>query len=235
MSIPTLFSGQGKIYLADRDSSGNPKGLQFLGNAPEFVVSPNTNLSTRIESNNDTNSYLDNSGDQSANYSVSFSLEDFTIENLQYILYGEASVVPAGSAVIQKTLYHGRNILGEINLSSCVVTGAANGVLIDLEAGVIDVATDSNIEPGSSYTVTYSWNDHTSLNMFSQRIKDKWLRFEGVNSVNMSKVIFDLPRVRLLPAELELISDDIYQAEFTGVGMRDAYAVTGNDFARVQV
>lgn len=235
MSSPELFSGQGKIYLADRDPSGNPKGFSFMGNSPNFSVRPITELSSRIESNNDPSSYLDNSEDRSSSYSVNFTLDAFTLENLQYILYGEADVIPAGSATIQKQLYYGRNILGEVNLTSCVVSGSPNGIQIDLKNGVIEIPKDSLIVEGLYYNISYSWAEHTAVNMFSKRVKDKWLRFEGVNSVDLSTIVFDLPRVRLLPAELELISDGIYEADFNGVGLRDAYSVFGNEFAKVHI
>lgn len=218
-----LFSGQGKLTLHIRDALGNPLGGYFIGNTPDLKITQSSDIEEHIESQ--TGSRLVDFRLQKSNKaSISFSLEDFTKENIALGAYGTATTLGTGtvtaealpSPVTVDDLY----ILQHQNVSSVVVkdssgvpkTLASAQYVVNPKAGSLVIADKTTgapyVEP---FKLDYAYGAADQISMFTQPVPERWLRFEGVNTADGNNVVVvDLYRISLDPfSDLDLINSSI--------------------------
>lgn len=82
------FSGQGKVYAADRDSSGNPGAFRYLGNVPELKIGLSVDFMEHKESISGSR-IMDQRTQKQMKGTVSVTLEELTSANLALALYGQ--------------------------------------------------------------------------------------------------------------------------------------------------
>jgi hypothetical protein len=229
----SYFSGQGRVYLAERDSSGDPQSLRWVGNVPDLKVSLNTETIEHKESYSGQR-LTDLQLIKSKDGEFSCTLEDLSIENLELSLYGVTSAQVGGS-VTDEALPVGVVVgqtwmLAHPFVSSVVVQDSA-GTPATLTAGTHYTvhANQGAIEflnvTGFTqpFKVDYSYGAAKATAMFRSAQPELWLRFEGINTADANKpVIVDLYRVAIQPSkELALISDEIQRFELTGRVLAD--------------
>lgn len=244
----SLFSFQGKIYIAERQSSGLPGPLRWAFNVPNLQLKLSTSVKEHKESFSGQR-LEDARMTTEQKCEVSMDLEDFDPANLALALYGTANTVAAGSATAETFPTVAVNDiikLAHIGVSSVVITDSA-GTPATLVEG-----TDYEIEsaPGGlvkilnlgAYTqpfkAAYSYAGANNVPMFVAQPTNKYIVGDLINTVDGSRVVVRLYQVRFDPmAQLDVIGDDFNKMTLAGSCLADL--VNGEDatlgyFGRVE-
>lgn len=229
------FSGQGRVFLASRDSNGNPLSLRWVGNVSDLKVSLKTDTVEHKESYSGQR-LTDLQLIKSKDGEFSCTLEDFSVENLELSLYG-TTTSSTGGTVTAEALPTGI-VAGETRLlanpfvSNVVIkdsdspanTLPATQYSVQANQGAI---TFADITTGGPYVqpfkVDYTYGSRKSVAMFRSAQPEVWLRFDGVNTADANKpVILDLYRVAINPTkDLSMIADDLQKFELSGRVLAD--------------
>ncbi len=229
----SYFSGQGRVYLAQRDVNGNPLALRWVGNVPDLKVSLNVETIEHKESYSGQR-LTDLQLIKSKDGEFSCTLEDFSIENLELSLYGTTSSTTSG-AVSAETLPAGiaegdTVLLANPFASSVTIQDASNTPLPAAQYTVLETqgaVRFDDITTGGPYVqpfkVSYTRGASKRVAMFRSAQPEVWLRFDGVNTANNgAPVILDLYRVAINPTkDLSLISDELQRFELSGRVLAD--------------
>lgn len=239
-----LFSGQGPIFSADRDGSGNPVNFAWAGNAPEATVSLSTETLTHKESytgNRTTDARIITE----LTASCSITVDDFKESNFAMTSYGTAAAI-SGGAVTGEAVLTAAPVLGErYALKSTgrvsAVTLKDNGVSISSSKYSIDpsgVIVFSDVA-GMTGPITADYTNAASrqVGVFKTSPPEKHIRVDGYNTArtvsgDFERVVAELFKTRLDPFEnLGLINDEFGSMVINGSVLVDttkaAAAATG--------
>ncbi|MBS0212309.1 MAG: hypothetical protein JSR26_03895 [Proteobacteria bacterium] len=234
----SLFSFQGKIYIADRQNDGSCGPLRWAFNVPALQLK----LSATTKEHKESFSGLrltDARLITEQKCEVTMDLEDFNKDNLAMALYGAASAVVAGTVTGEAlpTVVAGDIVkLAHVGTSALVVTDSA-GTPATLVAG-----TDYSIESAAGglvkflnlgsyvqpFNAAYSYGAASNVAMFAQQPVNKYLVGDLINTVDGSRVSVRLYQVRFDPmAQLDVIGDDFNKMQLAGSCLADL--VNGQD------
>jgi hypothetical protein len=233
------FSGQGVVYVADRDSSGNILPWRDVGNVPSLVIALETDVQDHKESR--TGKRLTDYRLITENRArVTMTLEKFTKKNLMLMMYGSDQSTTSATVVTAEVLALSSLtvLVGDCfstkfpNVSSVVLkTNTTNLVLntdysLDATTGKITILSVASMVAGT-LNVGYSSAPHESVVLFKDPNKERALRFEGLNTADSErKVIVELYRVIFDPAgNVDLINDELAQFEVEGSVLVDTTRV----------
>lgn len=250
------YSGQGTLYFAERDVNGKPKGFISVGNVPELSINIETTKFEHKES--ETGSRLtDLTIIKEKKGTFSCTLESLNADNLAMALWGTKTAVAGGtvsagtpeSIVIPMGASAGlRFPMAHPTVSSVVVKDptnvttyvadtdysldAANGVII-LKTGAIVTAA---VGAATSINVSYTYAAHTQIDGFtSAAAPERWLRFEGINTVDNKRCIIDLFKAQIDPlTDYALINEELGKASLKGSLLADLLIQSGSKFFRQQ-
>lgn len=249
------FSGQGIVYVADRQADGTILQYRDVGNVPALRVSLETDVVEHKESR---------TGQRLTDYRltrenrarVTMTLEKFTRKNLQMLLFGTNQTTGSTTVVTGEVLLADKtNIaLGDIfftkfpNVSALTLKvgggpttlvldtdytlDAATGRITIISLTAITAATAGNLQ------VDYTGAAYEIVPMFKAANVERALRFNGLNTANSNaSVIVELYRVIFDPVgNFDLINDELAQFEIEGSVLydqtRDEDAVLGG-FGRI--
>lgn len=250
----TYFSGQGIVYLAEKDSSNNLLGYRDVGNVPELKLSFETSTIEHKESRTG-NRLVDMRLATDKNCTASITLDGFDSETLKTAMYATVTTSAAGSVAAEAlTARLGKSLaLAFISVTSVVLkgTGAKSAITyvagknfsLDATNGSIYImtaaeqtaasATDS-IADADVLTVAYSYAAQTNTKAFKDTQKTYSLRFEGLNTADTNApVIVTIPNFRPDPLkDLSLISNELQTFVLEGAALADT--ATG-DFVNIQM
>lgn len=230
-----LFSGQGRIYLGKRDSTGKPLGLIPVGDATLNIA-----LTTEVDEHTEKQTgqrLVSHRLSKKKSVAVTINADEWDIPNLALGLYASVNNVAGGtvtdealpSALEARALY----LLQHNNVSSVVITDstapaaktlAAAQYTVNAAGGSIVVQDKTTggpyVEP---FKVAYSYGASDKVGMFTQPVPERWLRFEGVNTAdNNNPVIVDLYKLQLDPTKaLNLVTDSYESFELVGNALLD--------------
>jgi len=223
----SYYSGQGRVFVAERDSvTGKPGAFKFLGNVPSL----NLGLAVeKLEHREATSGQrlVDATIQTSKQMTLSMALEDFTAANLSMAFYGNNAAVTGASVVdevLPTTLATGDYVrLNHTKVSAVVVKDSA-ATPATLVAGTNYVVSSADhgslqiVNPGAfvqPFKVSYTYGGYANVTMFQQASKERWLRFEGLNTADGNKpVLIELYKVVLDPiSDFGALTDEI--ASFT--------------------
>jgi hypothetical protein len=229
------FSGQGRVYIAQRDNNGNPLALRWVGNVPDLKVTLNIDTLEHKESYSGQR-LTDLQLIRGKDGEFSCTLEEISVENLELSLFGVTASVTSGN-VTGETLPTGiaageTRLLANQFVASVVIkdssgtpkTLPATQYTVHANQGAI---TFVDITTGGPYTqpfkVDYSYGGAKRTAMFRSAQPEVWVRFDGVNLANgNSPVIVDLYRVVINPTkDLSLIGEDLQRFELSGRVLAD--------------
>ncbi len=229
------FSGQGRVYIGARDDSGNPLGLDFVGNVPDLKVSLSVETLEHKESTSGQR-LTDLQLIKSKKGEFSCTLEELRPVNLELALYGTTKKITSGSVTsealpnpIEKDKLY---LLEYQNVSSVVINDStptppqtlqASEYTVNEKYGSViihDISSSSYVEP---LLVNYSYGDYQSTVMFTKPLPERWIRFEGLNTVDSNReVIIDFYRVAMNPAnEFSVITEELLKFDITGQALAD--------------
>jgi hypothetical protein len=245
------FSGQGKVYVGDRDSSGNTSVFRDLGNVPALRITLETDVLEHKESVTG-NRLTDLRLTRERRARIAMTLENFSKANLMMLLYGTSSTVSAGSAT-NESLPAGIAVgdivpLAHPLVSSVVITDSTGTPLtltvgtnytVDANSGMLTfVLVTGFVQP---FKAAYSYAAADLVQFFKASAKERFLKFAGLNTASQptanKPVIVEIYRFISDPVgNLDLINDELAQFEIEGSVLydstRDADALLGG-FGRV--
>lgn len=229
------FVGQGKVFIGSRDVLGNPMALRFVGNVPNLKFSLKTDV---IEHKESTSGQRATDARIIKGKSADFScaLEDFTKENLALVLYGASSQIttgtvtaealPLGLAVGDFAALKGQSVTSVVVKDSTPVTPltlvAGTDYELNAEHGSIRILNiGAYVQP---FKADYTKGAVTSINMLTQPLPERFVRFEGLNIADSNKpVLIELYRVAIDPLkELAMIGENVASFDLSGSVMIDA-------------
>ncbi len=231
----SYFSGQGRVYLAERDSNGNPLDLRWVGNVPDLKITLKVDKTPHKESYS-AQRLTDFELVKGKEGELSCTLEDFSKDNLALVLYGTHEAVASGNvtneAFGEGVIAGSLRLLANQFVSSVVITDSTGSpkTLPDTQYKVhaaqgaiefLDVTT------GGAYTqpfkASYTKGAATRTAMFKSAQPQVWLRFDGINTADGNKrVIVDLYKVSVDPTkDLSLIGNDTQKFELSGMVLAD--------------
>jgi hypothetical protein len=182
--------GQGKVYIAPRDSTGLVGGYVHLGDCEGFTVNMAQqyfDIQESMSGNRGTVAHIPTQSD----YSVEVSIKNIDGDNLARAFYGDTTKV-AGATVTGEaiTAYNGQMApLKYPGVSAVTVKKGATPLVantdyvLDAVNGTITILAGSTQVPagaGVALTVDYTHGGVASrMRAFTQGLKDYALRFEG--------------------------------------------------------
>ena len=250
------YSGQGSLYIAERDTAtGKPKGFVAVGNVPELTLDIEVDTYEHKESESGSR-LLDLTIIKQKKGKFKFKLENLSLDNMAIGLYGSVAQVAGGTVAIGSpetiTIPRGtkgkRFALANPDISTVIVKDSAgtvthvagtdytldakNGVIIIPESGSAIVTAAASAD--TSIKVTYTYAAYTNLDAFtSAAAPERFLRFEGLNTIDNSRVIIDLFRAQFDPMTgYSIINDELGSVDMSGYLLADAKILTGSKFFR---
>jgi hypothetical protein len=236
------FSGQGKVLIGTRQSNGLPGVLRWIGNASVFRVAQNEDTVERQESY--TGNRLPNRRlTRSRGGEITITFDEFNKENMAIALLGQNSLVAAGSAVTNFNFPTGAVvgdslILPAKNVSAVAVrdsTGSPKTLPpgqyeLDAFSGTITLL---DLTTGAPYVQPFK-ADYTPgavnvIGAFKLLSTEVYIRMDGVNTDDNSRVICDVFRTRLSPSrQMDLINNDFNDFEVAGSVLADLTRSAGS-------
>lgn len=243
----TYYSGQGSLLVAERNVDGSPKGFRRIGNVPELTLNIEIDKFEHKESESGVRA-IDLSIIKEKRGKFSFTLENISIENMALAFWGESATVtgstvaaPGESFTVDKGL---RYALAHPNISSVVVKDDNAGVpgtttytvgddyTVDAEHGTITIVATGAIADSDVIWVTYTYGGYTRMDAFTQAAApERFMRFEGLNTVDGSHVVIDLPRAQFDPGTgYQLINEELSSITLGGTLLLDSSITSGSQF-----
>ena len=232
MAAQDLFSFQGKVYLAQRQPSGKPGPLRWVGNAPQLQLALEVQNSDKTESFSG-NRLLYGRLVQSKTANVNLTLDEATPENLAEGMYSVPATLPAGT-VSSELLPTGlkandlvaldRGWVSDVALTDSanppVTVPAANWWTESPSSGLIGLRkVEGFTQP---FKAAYKHGETVNIALFSTPPPERMLFLDGINTVNGRRAKVTLYRVTFNPIEqLDLISEEWGSLQLSGAALFD--------------
>lgn len=251
------FSGQGRCYIAERDSNGNSKGFRDVGDVSGLNFALATEL---IEHNEHTSGQrlTDLRLERSKSATMQTIVDEFSKENIALACRSTAGTIASGTVTSEQFTGTGV-VVGEIYRTAKPVISS---LVVKDSTGLPTPGTQQTLVLGTDYEITdakagmikflnvtgftqpfradYSNGAVDNVPLFTVGLVERWFRFVGLNSANSDKkVMVDLYRVSFDPLrQFDLINDDITRFELNGSVLYDSTKVGDSvlgQFGRVTI
>lgn len=231
------FSGQGKVLIGARQSNGQPGILRWLGNASVFRIAMSEDSVERKESyTGNRNPSRRMTRGRSAEITITF--DEFSKESMAYALLGVNTAVAAAGAVTGYTFPTGAVVgdslvLPAKNVSAVALkdsTGSPKTLTLNVNYSLDAFAgsyTLLDLTTGGPFTQPfkgdYTPGAYNQIGAFKALGAELYVRMEGVNTDDNSRVVCDVFRVRLTPSkQFDIINDDFNDFELGGSVLTDS-------------
>lgn len=236
------FSGQGRLIIGERDpKTGKALSLREVGNCTALELTVQTTKTDHKESMSGERAIdLTLVTEKSATFKV--TCESISLENLVIGLWGKILTSEAATVVAEPHVAAGPGALIALdhqNVTSVVVhdTKATPTVIpadqyeVDPEFGTIrfndDYVPPAAVAPSTEaglITVDYTGAEGTKTihGLTEVMPPEKFVRFEGINTVDGDLVLVEFPRASFEPlASLPFINEELASFDMTGTILRD--------------
>ena len=215
--------GQGKVYIASRDSTGRTSGWVWMGDADALSITGSQTFLDFQESYSGNRArviHLPTATDMG----FTLQLRSMDKDNISKAFYGTASAITGSTVSAQafNAYASSTHALGHLNVSSVVVTKTAGSVTLvagtdyDLDAtnGLITFKSGSTNVTGSSAvpcTVSYTYAAADGkVEVLTDSIKDYMLLFVGSSKFDAKAQRVLMHRANFnLATSLSLIGSDV--------------------------
>lgn len=237
--IPTsyYYSGQGRLGIGSRNpTTGELYDLLFVGNVTSLSIDIATTKFEHKEAMTGQR-LIDLTIIQEKNATFKFTAESLALDLLSTGLYGSKSSVVSGTVTAEVhlarrgyaiPLAHPGVSAVTISTVAAPVTPLVEGVDYTVDEGfgtvyINSLSTVVNADPGENVNVSYSYGTYDKLEAFTQGTPpERFLRFEGLNTVNGDLRLLDIPRASFDPLTgLEFINEELGAGEFNGTLLPD--------------
>lgn len=235
------YSGQGSVFIAERSGAGAPIGLTPLGNVPSLELSIEVTKFEHKESESGARA-IDLSIIQEKKGTFSMTLEDLKIENLALGFWGTQGAV-VGAAITDElvTCYHDKwSPLAHPKVTLVVVgddavptTTYTLGTDYELSAdgGSIKALSTGTITDAQVVYVDYTHASYTNMDALTETSMERWLRFEGLNTIDGKAVIIDIFKAAIDPLTgFGLINEELGSFDLSGNILYDQLNLPGGFF-----
>jgi hypothetical protein len=236
--------GQGKVYVATRDSAGQTSGFTWIGDADGFSISgTEQTLSFRESYSGNRARVLDIVTQTDLGFSI--GIRNIDGANLARAFYGTAAAA-TGATVASESInaYAGSMVpLKHPGVSSVVVTKTTPGTALvagvdytlDAVNGTVTFLSGSTLVTGTSAvpcTVAYTYASYaTKLEALTTTAKEYVFRFEGKSQFDNKAQIATFYRAKPgIAAALDLIGSDVAVLTLTGALLPAAEVSTGSPY-----
>lgn len=205
----SLMSLQGYIRIGLRQPDGRPGQLFWAGNVPEATLEISEETTEVKESYTGQRVTLDRLGTgKGATFTGNF--HEWSLKNLALGLYS-APITTAAGAVADEAFPTGLLAGDQIRLdhpyaSDLVITDSAgvpatvppaNYRLTGHNDAIVELLNvGAFVQP---FHAAYDFESYVSLDVFTQPAPERYVIFDGINTVNNEPVLVDLYRVRFAP------------------------------------
>lgn len=225
----SLFSFQGKVWLAERDANGQPINPIWVGNAPSLQLQLETETLAKTDSYSGNRLQIGQLN-TSKTATINVTFDEWTASNLALAFYGAKTTVATSTVTAEAlptTLAAGEVVRLDHPFVSAVTVDDGGGELVAGTDYVIESANSGLLKfllpPTDPVTVDYSYAASESLSVFTTQAPERWLLLDGVNTANNnSPVLLDLFKVQFAPvSDLDLITDEYGSISLTGTVLFD--------------
>ena len=257
----TYYSGQGSLYIAERNETlGIPLGFIPIGNVSELTLNIETTKFEHKESESGSR-LIDLTIIKEKKGTFEFKLENLSLDNLSLALWGTKATVASGTVAsgTPEIIKVPKNVVGGMRfplkypkVSTVVVKDSAgtvthatpadytvdaqNGNIIITAGGAIETAAKAVVDPATTVDikVSYAYAAHVKTDAFTQSNPlTRWLRFEGLNTIDNSLVIIDMFKGQFDPMTgYGLINEDLANVSMKGSILSDSLQTSGSKFFR---
>lgn len=245
----TYYRGQGKLWIATRDSTGRTGGFVEIGDAEALNINQSESYDTVFESQSGARVKVVHSAIE---YNMDFELTvlNFSAANLARATLGTSELNIAGATVNDEPhkAYKGSSIFLKYPGVSGVAIGslvAGTDFIVDAVAGRIDFPAASSVTNGSTVLVDYTHGgvDASMEAVTATANREYIIVFEGKNmNQNGTPVIVRLHRAYMNVSQaLSLLNTETARftlsgsllpaQEITGAGLSQFMNVTVKDLA----
>ena len=235
--------GQGKVYLAARDSTGRTSGFTWMGDCDGFELTGSQQFLDWNESFSGNRARV---GHLPTSTELGFTLNIKNIDatNIARAFYGTLGT-SAGATVAAEAINAYANSmmpLANPGVSAVVVTKLPSTVLVLNTDYTVDAANGTiTFLPGSAavtgttavpVTVAYTYSAYEGkIQFLSDTVKDYVLRFEGKSQYDGKAQVYQLHRANFnLAASLQLIGTDVASLALEGAVLAAPEVVSGSQF-----
>jgi len=233
------FRGQGPLFLSDRDDSGNPEGLEFIGDTGAATLTPNIDRQETIE-NVTGSSGVGSSFISRASYTLSISMRSIRKDHLAKQLHGSVLDKVGASVTDEPHIAYLDKFTLLVNnkVSTVAVTGVGgtpNYVLdtdyiVHADTGMIEFISGGTITNGTSVLIDYTYAAQSHISSSPANL-EKYLVFAGMNSADNDKQTrVEIYKIRLDPSVMDLITNENAEATITGTVELDTLRTAGDQF-----
>lgn len=235
------YSGQGSLYTADRDAQGRPMGFEELGNVPSLELSIEITKFEHKESQSGQRA-IDLTIVQEKKGTFTMTVESLTMANLADAFWGQSAVTAAGTGVANNDVMaylDKRCPLGYANVSNVVVKDSTEvttyventDYTIDAVNGIIIPTGGGAITDGENLHVTLDHGGFSKMDAFTKTSLEKYLRFEGLNTIDNKTVIVDIFKASIDPLTgFGLINEELGSFDLSGTILFDALQAGDSKF-----
>ena len=217
------YSGQGRLGIGTRNATtGALYDLIFVGNVTSLAIDIGVTKFEHKESMSGQRA-IDRTVIQEKNVTFKFTAESLTLALLADGLYGSKANVALGTVAAESHIANpGKAIpLAHPNVSAVVITGLVEGTdyTVDEGFGTVYISpTTVAVTVDEVISIAYSYGTYDKLEAFTQATPpERFLRFEGLNTLNGDLRLIDVPRAGFDPLTgLEFINEEFGQGEFAG-------------------
>lgn len=244
--VPTsyYYSGQGRLGIGDRDTvTGAFSNVVFVGNVTSLSIDISVKKFEHKESQSGDRA-IDLTIVQEKNATFKFSSESLNLDLLGIGLYGSSSTVTGATVVDEphKIKLGAAIPLRHPNATNIVVKKAAVTVEEagnydkDEKFGTVYIAAApalTTLLDGDTVLISYTYGTSKKLEAFTvQTPPERYLRFEGLNTVDGSFRLLEIPRSAFDPLTgLEYINEELGKGDFAGNLLPDL-TVAATDVSR---
>jgi hypothetical protein len=233
------FSGQGPVYIAERDANGRPKGLEFLGDLSSVDLTPSVDKETVTETVTGS-SGIGAQFIKKVEYQFSMQMRSIKPTHLAIALQAGNTAKTAGTVTDEPQIgYKGKFIvLKHTKVSSVVVTNAAGSTtyaagtdyIVDPDKGMIEVIAAGAITDAQDLLVDYSYAAQHHISAAPAN-KKYYLVFAGINRADDSKQTrCEIYQINLSPSSLAMIQEKTAEMPITGTVILDTLRPAGDQF-----
>lgn len=240
------FSGQGTVYVASRDASGNAIGFRDVGNVPSLRLTLETDTLEHKESRTGQR-LTDLRLTRERRARISMTTDSLSKANLMMLLYGSSNTVASGTSTAEA--FPSGLIAGDmvslafplVNVFTSLVdstpTAAATTTSPATAPITLTAGTHYRVDKGAGmvtmlnvagftqpFKANYSYMAEDIVPFFREAQTERFLRFSGLNTANSNKpVVVELYRVVFDPVgTLDLINDEFATFEIEGSILYDS-------------
>jgi hypothetical protein len=244
------YSGQGSLLVATRTVAGAPQGFLAVGNVPELTIDIETSIFEHKESESGSR-LTDLTIIKEKKGKFNFKLENLSLDNLALGLWGTKASV-TGSTVTDEVVtvaaagLDQKYALAHPGVTSVVVKDDVAGApgtttyvvdtdyTVDAVNGAITPLSTGAITAAEVLHVAYTFASYTQMDAFmSSAAPERWLRFEGLNTVDDSKVVIDIFKAQFDPLTgYGLLNEDLASVDMKGTILADPLRTSGSKFFR---